>query len=196
MKTTRLISSRALCVGVLALGFGAVSGLAETTVDRPRNDKPYTNHTTPTSRNSDLKGSDRAFFEKACKLGMTEITLSEVAAERGIHQEVRALAAAMVAAHGPVDADLTALAARKGVDLPKHDETEIRKQKKQWSEKKAKEFDEDYLEEFIDAHKNSVELFEKAVKSDDADIAAFAGQHLGAFKQHLSEAKALKNKID
>jgi len=180
---------------MLALGLGSGMLFAQAT-DR----ETYTNnnpHSVQSPRaGASLSRSDRTFLEKSTKLGREEMVLSEVAADRGIHQDVRALASRMVTAHAAVNADLAALVAKKGVALPHYDENDSRKLHKQWAEKKAENFDKDYLKGLIDAHKDSVDLLEKAVKSDDADIASFAGKYLSTFKQHLNEARALKDRVD
>ncbi|HRE81820.1 MAG TPA: DUF4142 domain-containing protein [Opitutaceae bacterium] len=186
--------SRSITVGMLALGLGSGMLLAQTTDREAHTNNP---HSVQSPRaGASLSRSDRNFLEKSTKLGREEMVLSEVAADRGIHQDVRALASKMVTAHAAVNADLAALVAKKGVALPHYDENDSRKLQKQWAEKKAENFDKDYLKGLIDAHEDSVDLLEKAVKSDDTDIASFAGKYLSTFKQHLNDARALKDRID
>ncbi len=173
---------------MLVLGAAASYAPAQTSGHSP--------DATSKPRYVEIRDSDRTFFEKATRLGADELALSEVAADRAIHDSVRSFAAQMVSAHSKANAELASLAARKGVAPPLHDQNDIRNLQKEWSEKKAKDFDEKYLEKLIDAHEDAIDLFEKAIKSKDADIAAFAGQHLATFRQHLIEAKALKDRID
>lgn len=180
-------------IRIAALSVLTLTAAASYTAAQTSSDTPYT---TTEPRYIEIKDSDRTFFEKASRLGADEVALSEVAADRAIHDSVRSFAAQMVSTHKKANADLATLAARKGVALPVHDENDTRKLQKEWSEKKAKDFDEDYLEKLIDAHEDAIDLFEKAVKSKDADIASFAGQHMATFRQHLIEAKALKDRID
>jgi putative membrane protein len=64
-----------------------------------------------------------------------------------------------------------------------------------WS-KKNDEVDEDYVEEMVSDHKDAVELFEKATKSKDPEIAAFAAKTLPKLQQHLTTAKSLEKLVD
>jgi putative membrane protein len=62
--------------------------------------------------------------------------------------------------------------------------------------KAGKDLDEDYMEAMVSDHKDAVDLFEKATKSDDADIAAFAQKTLPTLQHHLDRAKELKKIVD
>ncbi len=44
----------------------------------------------------------------------------------------------------------------------------------------------------VEAHEDAVSLFEKAAKSEDADIAAFAQKYLPKLQAHYTAAKDLK----
>ena len=49
----------------------------------------------------------------------------------------------------------------------------------------------------VDAHKDTVKLFEKAAKNlDDAELKKFAADTLPSLKQHLTMAQQLDAKID
>jgi putative membrane protein len=106
---------------------------------------------------------------------------------------VKQFAQMMVSDHGSANSELMALAAAKGVTLDVKDAKDMKLEEK-WS-KKTKGVDEDYMEEMISDHKDAVDLFEKAAKSDDADIAAFARKTLPTLQAHLSQAKDLKKLV-
>jgi len=95
----------------------------------------------------------------------------------------------MVSDHSNANSELMALAASKGVVLPAKDTKEMKFEEK-WS-KKTKGVDEDYMDEMVSDHKDAVDLFEKAAKSEDPDIAAFARKTLPTLQQHLTMAKDL-----
>ncbi|SRR6266540_574586 len=134
-----------------------------------------------------LKHSDESFFEKAAKAGMKEVTVSETTLDRLTNPQVKAFAQMMVGDHSKANAELMALAAKKGVTLPPK-ETKF---ESKWS-KKTKDLDEDYMKEMVDDHEDAVKLFEKASKSDDAEIAAFAQKTLPTLQQHLTMARDLR----
>ena len=125
---------------------------------------------------------------------MEEVQVSRLAAERAGNPQLRQFAQRMVQDHETVNRELRALAQSKGVDL-----TAEALENRQWdkiAQKKAKEFDEDYVEHLVEAHDDSVDLFEKASKSEDSEIAAFASKHLPTLQQHYSHAKELEKAID
>jgi putative membrane protein len=144
-----------------------------------------------TSADAKLSHSDKSFLEKAAKSGNKEVSISQGAMDRLSDPQVKQFAQMIVTDHTGANAELATLAAAKGVTLPVKDSM---KAEEKWS-KKTKGVDEDYVEEMVSDHKNAVELFEKAAKSEDADIAAFARKTLPTLQQHLSVAKDLKKTV-
>lgn len=136
---------------------------------------------------SKLKHSDRAFFEKAAKAGMKEVEVSQGTLDHLANPQVKSFAQMMVTDHSTANTELLALAARKGVTLPAKE----MKYEEKWS-KKTKDVDEDYMKEMVDDHEDAVKLFEKAAKSDDPEIAAFAQKTLPTLEHHLTMARDLR----
>lgn len=136
---------------------------------------------------SSLSHFDKGFFEKAAKSGMKEVAVSQAAMDRLMNPQVRDFANSMVSDHTAANNELSALAARKGVTLPVADP----KYTEKWGQK-DKNVDKAYIHEMVDDHEEAVKLFEKASKSDDPDIAAFAQKTLPALQHHLAMAKSLK----
>jgi putative membrane protein len=144
------------------------------------------NHTI-VAKDSSIKGHDKTFFEKAAKSGEKEVVVSRAVLPNLSNPEVKAFAESMVSDHTKANAELKALATSKGVTLPALEP----KIGAKWVDK-TKDLDENYLEEMISDHKDAVELFEKASKSEDRDIAAFASATLPKLEHHLASAKGLK----
>lgn len=138
---------------------------------------------------SSLSHSDRSFLEKAAKAGRKEVEVSEAVVNRLADPQVKAVAQMVVADHAAVNTELMSLAARKGVSL--QTEKDSMKASEKWS-KKTKDLDDDYLKEMKEDHEEAVKLYEKGLKSDDADIAAFARKTLPALQHHLSMVKEVK----
>ncbi len=134
-----------------------------------------------------LKHSDRAFLEKAAKSGLKEVSVSESVMDRLSNPELKSFAQTMITDHSRANDELMALAARKGVTLP----AKNMKWDEKWS-KKNKDLGEDYIETMVSDHKDAVKLFEKAAKSEDPDIAAFAQKTLPTLQQHLTMAEGLE----
>jgi putative membrane protein len=142
------------------------------------------------SAHTKLKHSDRAFFEKAAKSGMKEVEISQASIDRLMNPELKSFAQTMVTDHSKTNSELMALAARKGVTLPSKE----MKWEEKWS-KKTKDVDDDYIKTMVDDHEDDVKLFEKAAKSDDPEIAAFAQKTLPTLQHHLTMARDLKKAV-
>jgi putative membrane protein len=136
---------------------------------------------------ADLDRADRNFFEKAAKASQNEVTISQEALAHLTSPSARDFANMVIADHSRLNAELMALAATKGVTLPPPSERIARK----WA-KNTNDVDDEYLATMVSEHKDAVELFEKASKSKDADIAAFAQKSLPTLREHLSMAKTDK----
>jgi putative membrane protein len=137
--------------------------------------------------NGKLSHADKNFFEEAAKSGMKEVEVSTAVKGRLTNNEVSSFADTMVADHTAANTELQALAAKKGVTLPADNKDYAQK----WSKDK-KDLDEDYVKSMEDDHEKAVKLFEKASKSDDPEIAAFAQKTLPKLQQHLDHARMLK----
>jgi len=143
--------------------------------------------TLATSAFAELARSDKHFIEQAAKAGMKEVDVSQQALMHLTAPEVRNFAQQMVNDHSRANEELQALAAKKGVTLPAPSAKAAHK----WAENK-KDVDDEYLAEMTNDHKDAVDLFEKAAKSQDPDIAAFAMKTLPTLRHHLETVKMLK----
>lgn len=131
--------------------------------------------------NGKLSHKDRNFIEEAAKSGMKEVQVSQAVMAKLTVPAAKDFANMMVNDHTQANAKLTALAAQKGVALPEASERVVHK----WANNDHN-VDHDYIEQMEEDHKDAIKLFEKASKSDDPDIAAFAQETLPKLRQHLS----------
>jgi putative membrane protein len=143
-------------------------------------------------KDSKITNDDKAFFEKAAKSGEKEVRVSQAVLPQLTNASVKAFAQTMITDHTAANTELKTLASSKGVTLPAPQTNYSEK----WSGKDHKEIDEDYIETMVSDHKEAVDLFEKAAKSDDVDIATFASKILPALRHHLETAKTLEKAID
>lgn len=147
---------------------------------------------TPTSSEGTVAHSDRAFMKKAAKAGMKEITVSQAVMDHLSNPQLKSFAQQMVTDHTAANSDLMALAQQKGVELPAKDESSL---SDDWS-KKTGDLDRKYVKEMVSDHEEAVKLFEKASKSSDPDVAAFAQKTLPTLQHHLAMAQDLKTSIN
>jgi len=138
---------------------------------------------------SKLSHHDRSFLKSAAKAGMKEVAISQAVMAQLSNPQAKLLAQAMITAHSAANAELAALAARKGFELPKED-ADIASD---WARKI--DVDGKYIKEMVSDHEEAVKLFEKGAKSDDPDIAAFAQKALPTLQHHLMMAEDLKKSL-
>jgi putative membrane protein len=192
MKTYLKSCLLPLCAGAFLLAGSAVADTSKTSVEK---DKDYVHG--KSEMNSKVSRADHRFFKKASHLGEKEVALSRIAADRATNPQVRAFASEMVSAHTTANTELSGLMKHRGVVLDDRDQDiEHRELAKKWNEKKADDFDEDYLEAMIDAHQDTIDVLENGIESKDTDIAAYAAQLLPAVKAHLAKAEKLEELVD
>lgn len=155
------------------------------TVDRTPRTQPEasgrTNLGDASANRQRLARSDRKFLEEAAESGHKDVQISQAVLGKLTMPAARDFAQMMVNDHNAANAELQALAAKKGVALPEPNTRVINK----WSDK-TRNVDSDYVEEMEDDHKKAVDRFEKASRSEDPEIAAFAQKQLPKLREHLT----------
>jgi putative membrane protein len=148
---------------------------------------------TPTSAPAkEVSHADRSFMRKAAAAGAKEIAISQAVMDHLTNPQAKAFAQQMVTDHTAVNTDLMALAEQKGVQLSPRDDSSL---SAEWS-KKVDGVDRDYAKTMVSDHEEAVKLFEKASKSEDPDVAAFAQKTLPTLQHHLMMAQDLKKATD
>lgn len=142
------------------------------------------------SESTALAQADRKFIESAVTGSLKEVTISQDVLAVLQDSNIRNFAEMIVRDHGAANIELAELAGRKGVIVPVPD-TKI---DDKWSPK-TKSVDKDYIKLMVNDHEEAIELFEKAGKSTDPAIAAFAQATLPTLQRHLALAKHLKRKV-
>jgi putative membrane protein len=131
-------------------------------------------------------------MRKAAAAGAKEIAISQAVMDHLTNPQAKAFAQQMVTDHTAVNTDLMALAEQKGVQLSPRDDSSL---SAEWS-KKVDGVDRDYAKTMVSDHEEAVKLFEKASKSEDPDVAAFAQKTLPTLQHHLMMAQDLKKATD
>ena len=131
--------------------------------------------------NEDKKSVDddvSDFMVKAASGGMMEVQLGEMAGRNASSQAVKDFGAMMVRDHSKANEELKTLAAAKNITLPAALGKEEQEHVSKMSAQKGSEFDKHYIDMMVDDHKEDIDHFEKAAKSKDADLSAFASKTL------------------
>lgn len=135
------------------------------------------------------------FVDKASSSGVAEIENAKLALEKSKSTSVRTFAQKVITDHTAANAELGRIAGQKNLKLS-GDESLVAKAKNWALDLRDDSFDKAYAENQVTSHENSVELFERAAASDDAEIAAFARKTLPTLKAHLDAARNLVNQTD
>ncbi len=120
-----------------------------------------------------------------------DIALAHQAVGRATHEEVRAFAEMMVADHERMEIEFMGLSQRLGVVTPSG-ERQFEDEVNDLAAKTGADYDKAFLEETVYAHEEAIELFEKASKSRETDLAAFAVRYLPGLREHLAQARRLQ----
>ena len=132
----------------------------------------------------------------AASSDMFELLSSQEAQKRGTHAEVKAFAQQMITDHTKTSAELKTIAGGKNILLPAAP-LPMHQRMLHGISTETKEFDEEYMEAQVMAHRLAVSLFETASKSQaDPDLRNFAAKHLPHLKMHLEKAKKTKDLVD
>ena len=132
---------------------------------------------------------------EAAKGGMTELSMSQMAQQKGSSNAAKQFAARMIEDHTKANDGLKQLASSKGVTLPTAPPDAAMAKAKKMQGMSGAAFDKRYMAEILSDHKKVVAPFEKQARSTggDADINAFAVKTLPTLKEHLQMVQGGKN---
>jgi len=134
------------------------------------------------------------FANRAAKSDAYEIAAAKLAATNASSQAVKDFAAEMISAHTESTAKIKAATAQTSpVIVP--DATLTADQQDDLAElakKKGAEFDEDYIDDQVDAHQDALALMrDYAEHGETASLKAAAGEIAPVVQKHLDHAKSL-----
>jgi putative membrane protein len=132
---------------------------------------------------------------------MGEVDYSKIAAAKATNPEVKKLARQMVTDHGAMVKDIEALMAKAGItpDTTQGKGDEFIKDNRQdiadLNAKTGTDFDNEYVEEQIDAHQKVLDLLEDVDEdADNPELKAMVEAAKPKVQAHLDAFKALKEK--
>lgn len=131
------------------------------------------------------------FLEEASAKGVAEIETAHKALELSQSAEVKAFAERMIKEHAAANEKMAELAAARNMEIS-DEATLMDKAKRMILEARdGDSFDAAYANNQVAAHEQAIELFERASRSEDSGIAAFANDTLPKLQEHLEEARQL-----
>jgi putative membrane protein len=133
--------------------------------------------------------ADRAFVEKAARIGMAEVQLATNVSNRAQTQEVRSFALQMIADHNRSNEELTTLAAQKGIDPPADVDPEKKALDAELAKLNGPALDRAYMDAMVKDHAAAAADFEAASQQlTDPDLKAWAAKTLPVLHQHHHKA--------
>ncbi|MEY2481750.1 MAG: putative rane protein [Verrucomicrobiota bacterium] len=187
-KSFSRIAVIALASGGLCLG---VSAQAAQKKEEPKAEQPSSKSSkspSPAASTAALSAKDKAFMKEAAKGGQMEVDMGKMAQAKGKNAEVKKIGSRMVADHSKANAELMAIAKKKGVDLSK--------EKPMTHKMDDANFDKQYIDMMVKDHEKDVAEFQAEAKNgSDADVKAFASKTSEVIKKHLALVKAAQSKI-
>ncbi|HLH02545.1 MAG TPA: DUF4142 domain-containing protein [Bryobacteraceae bacterium] len=136
--------------------------------------------------------SPQEFVDMAAQTDMTEAHLGQMAADQAGSQAVKDYAQTLVQDHTADYNQITAVATKAGLTVPKGLDAKHEKMIAPFEKLKGAAFDRKYAHEMIAGHTEAIAAYKK--ESEDgtnADVKAYATQTLPTLDKHLSGAKDL-----
>ena len=142
---------------------------------------------------TNLSTADKDFIHAAALGGMTEVKLGELAAQKGMRDDVRAFGQMMVKDHTAINGDLKALAAQKGVTLPDSLDTKHQGMVDKMAALTGTEFDAAYIADMVKDHQEDATDFKaESAQTQDADIKSFVDKSIPVVDKHLKRITGMK----
>jgi putative membrane protein len=137
--------------------------------------------------------ADKEFMQAAAQGGMTEVKLGELAAQKGLRDDVKEFGQMMVKDHSAINDDLKALAAKEDVILPDSLDAKHQGMVDEWAALTGPAFDEAYVAAMIKDHKKDAKEFKaESAATQDADIKSFLDKSIPVVESHLQHITAMK----
>jgi putative membrane protein len=140
-----------------------------------------------------LSTADTDFILAAAQGGMTEVKLGELAAQKGMRDDVKGFGQMMVKDHTAINNDLKALATLKGVTLPDSLDAKHQGMVDKMGALTGSEFDDAYIASMVKAHTKDAKAFKgESAATQNADIKSFLDKSIPVVEQHLKHITTMK----
>lgn len=139
---------------------------------------------------------DAKNITKAAEAGLYEVKITSSGKTKATSASVKKLAEHMEEAHEKLNQQLAELATKKNVTIPTALNESKEKDIAKIMEKTGNDFDKAFVDELIDKHEKSIDLFEKTAEhAQDPEVKDWFSKTLPELRSHLQMAKAEKEKL-
>jgi putative membrane protein len=145
---------------------------------------------TATATSPALSSKGASFVKEASAGNQSEITLAQLAQQKGQNPEIKSLAQMIQQDHQQAQEKLQTIAQAHGITLD---------QNPGWSQKRAQskleklngaDFDQQYAKDMLEDHVTDIKKFQKASQSvEDTDVKQYAQETLPHLQAHLQHAE-------
>lgn len=144
---------------------------------------------------SSLNATDEKFVKQAGAAGMAEVKIATLGTQKAERADVKNFATMLVTDHTKANAELTALAEAKKVELSAVINPDSAGMFKDLEKESGKDFDKAFLDHLESSHKESISTFEDAEKNAaDGEVKSFASATLPVLRTHLNKIKEMAAK--
>ncbi|MGD0730134.1 MAG: DUF4142 domain-containing protein [Terracidiphilus sp.] len=136
--------------------------------------------------------TDQKFVDMAAQTDMLEAHLGQMAANQADRQAVKDYAQMLVTDHTADYQQLTALAAKDGLMVPKGLDAAHNRMIAPFDKLNGAAFDKRYIHTMIEGHTEAIGIYNKeAADAENSDVKAYASATLPTLQKHLDGAKTL-----
>jgi len=141
--------------------------------------------------------NDPLFANAAALSGLAEVALSELGMQKATDPELKRFSEQMVADHTRMNAELTALAARKAYPLARALDARAQFCNQSLAGLTGEKFDQCYAKAQLVAHMEAVATFEaEAERGQDSETRELAAKALPKIKEHLRMIKPIAKRFE
>jgi putative membrane protein len=133
-----------------------------------------------------------AFLKSAAQGDQSEVTLGNLAAQRGASPGVRDYGRRLASDHGAHLGKVQALAGRMHVRLPGGMKPDARNAYRNLQRMRGRAFDRMFVQHMVADHQKDIGAYQMQARTGDRETAAFARDTLPTLREHLRIAQSLR----
>jgi putative membrane protein len=140
-----------------------------------------------------LNAHDVKFVKETAQANLNEVKIAELGSTKATNPELKSCAAMLVKDHKTAEAELKALAEKKGISVSGAIDKDTADKYKELEKKSGADFDEAFVGHMDKEHGKCIKKFEDAQKeARDTDLKAWVDKTLVVLKAHHEKIKGLK----
>jgi putative membrane protein len=141
-------------------------------------------------RADDDKTSDVKFVKEVNQINLEEVHVGKLAQQRSVNAAIKKYGEHLASDHAKMRDELTALAHKKSIDLPKDLDTDTQEKVDRLAKLNGAEFDRAFTRAMIAGHEKAIQKFEMEIKNGrDSDVKAWAEKRIVTLREHLEAAR-------